>query len=79
MANSTRSRSRTRVNDRNVRNNEESQKLQRVVIEETQTLAAAEKIDLVLIRGIVVFADEKKLDITDRVLNRLRKRFKRGK
>lgn len=65
--------------DRNVRNNEELQKLQKVVIEETQALAVAEKIDLVLIRGVVVFANEKKLEITDRVLDRLRKRFKRGK
>ena len=62
--------------DRNVRNNEELQKLQRVVIEETQLLARAEKIDLVLIRGVVVFANHKKLDITDRVLGRLKKRFK---
>ncbi|MEM7408053.1 MAG: OmpH family outer membrane protein [Pseudomonadota bacterium] len=65
--------------DRAVRNNEELQKLQRVVIDETQKLASAEKYDLVLIRGVVVFADERKLDITDRVLGRLKTRFKQGR
>jgi outer membrane protein len=65
--------------DRNIRNNEELQKLQRVVIEETQLLARAEKFDLVLIRGIVVYANHKKMDITDRIISRLDKRFKSGK
>lgn len=64
--------------DRNLRRNEELQKLRRVVVEETHALAKADKYDLVLLRDIVVFADEKKLDITDRVIDRLKKRFKRG-
>ena len=64
--------------DRNLRRNEELQKLRTVVIEETHKLARDQKYDLVLLRDIVVFADEKKLDITDRVLARLKQRFKRG-
>lgn len=64
--------------DRNLRRNEELQKLRQVVIEETHKLANDQKYDLVLLRDVVVFADEKKLDITERVLARLKQRFNRG-
>lgn len=64
--------------DRNLRRNEELQKLRGVIIKETHKYANEQKYDLVLLRDVVVFANEKKLDITERVLARLKENFKRG-
>lgn len=63
--------------DRNVRNNDELRELQNEVIAVTQQVAIDEKYDLVLIRGIVVFADEAKMDMTERVIDRLKRQFQR--
>jgi outer membrane protein len=62
--------------DRNVRNNEELRNLQNEVIRVTQQLAKQDKFDLVLIRGVVVFVDEGKLDITNKVVELLKRNHK---
>ena len=64
--------------DRNVANNEDLRKLQNQVIQVTQRLAKKDKFDLILIRGVVVFADEGRMDITSRVVELLKRDFKRG-
>lgn len=64
--------------DRNVRNNEELRKLQNEVIRVTQGYAKDEGFDLILIRGVVVFVDEGKMDITNNVVELLKRNFKRG-
>ncbi len=64
--------------DRNLRNAEELRKLQAEVIKVTQQLAKDEKFDLVVVHGVVVFANERKLDITKKVIERLKRNFRRN-
>lgn len=61
--------------DLNLRRNEEMQKLQRKVIEAIQTLAKEEKFDLIV--GDVVFFASKRVDVTAKVIDRLKREFKK--
>lgn len=61
--------------DLNLRRNEELQKLQRKVIEAIQTLAKKEKFDLIVGDG-VVFASQR-VDVTTKVIDRLKQQFKK--
>ena len=63
--------------DRRLRNAEELRKLQGVVIKVTERLAKDEKYDLVLIRGVVVFANERKMDVAAKVVERLKRLAKK--
>lgn len=60
--------------DVNLRRSQELGKLQRQVVEVIQTLAKAEKFDLIISDG-VIFAS-KKVDITDKVIARLKQQGK---
>jgi outer membrane protein len=60
--------------DLNLRRSQELSKLQQTVTEVIQTLAKAEKYDLIVSDG-VIFAG-KRVDITDKILERLRANFK---
>jgi outer membrane protein len=60
--------------DLNLRRSQELSKLQQTVTEVIQTLAKTEKYDLIVSDG-VIFAG-KRVDITDRILERLRANFK---
>jgi outer membrane protein len=57
--------------DVNLRRSQELGKLQRLVVEVIQNLAKAEKFDLIISDG-VIYAGER-VDITDKIINRLRK------
>ena len=57
--------------DVNLRRNQELGKLQKLVVQTIQSLAKAEKFDLIISDG-VIFAG-KKVDITDKVINKLKK------
>ncbi len=57
--------------DLNLRRSQELGKLQREVVEVIQALAKAEKYDLIFSDGVVYAGD--KVDITDKVLGRLKK------
>jgi len=61
--------------DLNLRRNDELQKLQRKVIEAIQTLAKKEKFDLIVGDG-VVFAS-KRVDVTAKVIDLLKREFKK--
>ena len=56
--------------DVNLRRSQELGKLQRLVVEVIQTLAKAEKFDLIISDGVIYAGD--KVDITDQVINRLK-------
>lgn len=56
--------------DYNIRRNEELDKIQKTIVQVIQDLAKVEYYDLILSEG-VVYAN-KRIDITDKVLNRLR-------
>ena len=56
--------------DVNLRRSQELGKLQRLVVEVIQTLAKAEKFDLIISDGVIYAGD--KVDITDKVINRLK-------
>jgi len=56
--------------DVNLRRSQELSKLQRLVVEVIQTLAKAEKFDLIISDGVIFAGD--KVDITDKVINRLK-------
>ena len=58
--------------DLNLRQNEEFKKLRQQVREVIQEVGKEEKIDLIVSDGVVYFS--KKIDISDRVLEKLRKR-----
>ncbi len=60
--------------DLNLRRSQELSKLQQTVTEVIQTLAKAEKYDLIVSDG-VIFAG-KRVDMTDKILERLRANFK---
>ncbi|MCK5365613.1 MAG: OmpH family outer membrane protein, partial [Gammaproteobacteria bacterium] len=60
--------------DLNLRRSQELSKIQQKVTEVIQTLAKAEKYDLIVSDG-VIFAG-KRVDITDKILERLRADFK---
>ena len=62
--------------DLNLRRSQELSKLQQKVTEVIQTLAKAEKYDLIFSDG-VIFAGER-VDITDKILERLRADFKKS-
>lgn len=62
--------------DLNLRRSQELSKLQQTVTEVIQTLAKVEKYDLIVSDG-VIFAG-KRVDITDKILERLRTNFKSG-
>lgn len=62
--------------DLNLRRSQELSKLQKKVTEVIQALAKAEKYDLIVSDG-VIFAGER-VDITERILERLRADFKKG-
>ncbi len=62
--------------DLNLRRSQELSKLQQKVTEVIQSLAKAEKYDLIVSDG-VIFAG-KRVDITDKILERLRGDFKKG-
>lgn len=61
--------------DLNLRRNEELQKLQSKVIKAIQTLAKKEKFDLIVGDG-VIFASSR-VDITTKVIDRLKRQFKK--
>ncbi len=61
--------------DLNLRRNEELQKLQKKAIEAIQTLAKKEKFDLIVGDG-VVFAS-KRVDVTSKVIDLLKREFKK--
>ena len=56
--------------DVNLRRSQELGKLQRLVVEVIQNLAKAEKFDLIISDGVIYAGD--KVDITDKVINRLK-------
>jgi len=56
--------------DVNLRRSQELGKLQRLVVEVIQSLAKAEKFDLIISDGVIFAGD--KVDITDKVINRLK-------
>lgn len=60
--------------DLNLRRNEELGKLQRKVIAAIQALAKADKYDLIVSDGVVFAGD--RVDITDRVISRLKVEFR---
>ena len=62
--------------DRNVRNNEELRKLQEEVIRVAQSYAKKNKFDLLLVRGVAVYMNSAKLDITNKVIEQLKREFK---
>ncbi len=61
--------------DYNIRRNEELDKIQKIIILVIQDLAKADRYDLIFTEG-VVWAN-KRVDITDKVLKRLRKKSRR--
>ena len=63
--------------DLNIRRNEELSKLQRYLYEAIVALAREEKYDLIVSEGVVYASD--RIDITDAVLDRLKKAYKAGK
>lgn len=62
--------------DLNIRKNEVLSKLQKQMYNATVGLAKEEKYDVILGQGVVYSSD--KVDITDKVLERLKKEFKSG-
>jgi len=58
--------------DYNIRRNEELDKIQKIILEVIQKLARAERYDLIFTEG-VVFAN-KRVDITNKVLKRLKRK-----
>ena len=58
--------------DVNLRRSQELGKLQRLVVEVIQKLAKAEKFDLIISDGVIYAGG--KVDITDKVINRLKSR-----
>ncbi|HHJ12159.1 MAG TPA: OmpH family outer membrane protein [Chromatiales bacterium] len=62
--------------DRNIRNNEELAELQKVIFKAIEKVAVREGYDLVLAEGIAYYSD--KVNITDLVLDQLRKDFKQA-
>lgn len=63
--------------DLNIRKNEVLSKLQRQMYEATVAMAKEKKFDVILGQGVVYSSD--KVDITDMVLEKLKKNFKSGK
>ena len=63
--------------DFNLRRNEEFNKLRRQVAEVVRALGKEENIDLIISDGVVYFS--KRVDISERVLERLRENFKSSK
>ncbi len=63
--------------DFNLRRNEEFNKLRRQVAEVVRAVGKDEKLDLIISDGVVYFS--KRIDISERVLERLRENFKSSK
>jgi outer membrane protein len=63
--------------DYNLRRNEELAALQKLVFKTITNIAKKQKFDLILHEGAIYASD--KIDITDRVLENLRSKFKRGR
>jgi outer membrane protein len=63
--------------DYNIRRNEELDKIQKIIIQVIEDLAKAKRYDLIFTEAVVWAA--KRVDITDQVLDRLRRRHARRK